>query len=164
VFYFPLKPKLTALLRTKKYRQMCQHEFVRPRNSTLMTDVYDGSAWQKFMGPCVYPNNRIGLLGCGDGIPAFDNGQHSLKPWMWKNMSLPPGVRSKLKYFLLWMLLDASIKASGQRKYFEWSTNYEMNELHHKGIDGVKVKIFTITMDTKGREEVSGKYCFLHIF
>ncbi len=164
MFYFPLKPKLTALLRTKKYRQMCQHEFVRPRNSTLMTDVYDGSAWQKFMGPCVYPNNRIGLLGCGDGIPAFDNGQHSLKPWMWKNMSLPPGVRSKLKYFLLWMLLDASIKASGQRKYFEWSTNYEMNELHHKGIDGVKVKIFTITMDTKGREEVSGKYCFLHIF
>jgi hypothetical protein len=126
-----------------------------------MTDIYDGTEWKKYMGPCIYPNNRIGLIGCGDGIPAFDNGQHSLKPWMFKNFSLPPGVRSQLKYYLLWMLLDACIKPKGQRKYFEWSTKYELDELHHKGIDGVKVKIFTITMDTKGREEVSGTYCFL---
>ena len=136
---------------------MCAHEFFRPRNRFLMTDVYDGSAWKKFMGPPHYPIERIGLLGCGDGIPAFDNGEHSLKPWMWKNLSLAPGERSQLKNFLLWMLMDASIKAKGQRKFFDWSTKFEMEDLHKKGIDGVKVKIFTITMDTKGKEEVSGK-------
>ena len=147
---------------------MCQHEAMRPRNKKLLTDIYDGSAWKNYMGPAIYPNQRIGLIGCGDGIPAFDNGEHSLKPWMWKNLSLPPGVRSKLKNFLLWMLLDASIKAAGQRKYFEWSTSYEMEKLHREGIRDalvipMKVKIFTITMDTKGREEVSGKFCLLHI-
>ena len=56
------------------------------------------------------------------------------------------------------MLLDASIKAKGQRKYFEWSTSYEIEELHRNGINGIKVKIFSISMDTKGREEVSGKH------
>lgn len=156
VFYFPLTPKLRALLRTKKYHDMCQHEFSRPRNRHLLTDVYDGTLWKKMMGPCNYPNERIGLLGCGDGIPAFAAGTHSLKPWMFKNMSLPPGVRSKLRYMLLWMLFDDTIKPQAQRKYFDWATSYELDELHHRGIDGVKVKIFTITMDTKGREEISG--------
>ena len=152
---------MRALLRIPKYWQMCQHEFERPSNAKMLTDIYDGTAWQEYMGPCVYPNNRLGLIGCGDGIPAFDNGEHSLKPWMFKNFSLPPGARAKLKYHLLWMLLDDSIKPKGQRKYFEWSTNYEIDDLHNKGIDGVKVKIFTITMDTKGREEVSGTWILL---
>ena len=156
VFYFPLTPKLNALMKCKKYRIMCQHEFFRDRNPLLMTDVYDGAKWKKYMRPCTYPVERIGLLGCGDGIPAFDNGQHSLKPWMFKNLSLPPGVRSKLKYFILWMLLDCSIKPQGQRKYFEWSTSFELKKLHYEGVDGMKVKIFSISMDTKGREEVSG--------
>jgi len=33
VFYFPLKPKLSALLKIKKYYKMCQHEYTRPRNA-----------------------------------------------------------------------------------------------------------------------------------
>lgn len=63
VYYFPLKTKLQSLLRVPKYKQMCQHEVLRPakRNKNLMTDVYDSPAWQKFMGPSAYPNNRIGM-------------------------------------------------------------------------------------------------------
>ena len=62
VFYFPLEPKLKALLSTPAYRSMCQHEFFRPKphNTNLMYDVYDSEAWKKLMGPCVFPNNRIG--------------------------------------------------------------------------------------------------------
>ena len=158
VFYFPLKPKLSALLQIKKYYEMCQHEFTRPRNADLITDIYDGEAWKEFMGPCHNPNDRIGLVSCGDGIPAFAAGTHSLKPWMHKNMSLPPGVRSKIKYMLLWMLLHESIKPEGQRKYFDFAIDYELKDLYTRGIHGVKVKIFTLSMDTKGREEISGKY------
>ncbi len=151
-----MKPKLRALLGIKKYRDMCQHEYTRPKNKDLITDVYDGQAWSNFMGECKFPNDRIGLVSCGDGIPAFAAGTHSLKPWMHKNMSLPPGVRNKIKYMLLWMLMQEAIKAKGQRKYFDFAVEYELNELHFKGIDGIKVKIFTISMDTKGREEISG--------
>lgn len=151
-----MKPKLRALLGIKKYRDMCQHEYTRPKNKDLITDVYDGQAWSNFMGECKFPNDRIGLVSCGDGIPAFAAGTHSLKPWMHKNMSLPPGVRNKIKYMLLWMLMQEEIKAKGQRKYFDFAVEYELNELHFKGIDGIKVKIFTTSMDTKGREEISG--------
>ena len=60
VFYFPLRTKLEALLRLPSYKKMIQHEFNRPRNNNFMSDVYDSPAWQKFMGPPVYPNNRMG--------------------------------------------------------------------------------------------------------
>lgn len=143
---------------------MLQHEYLRRKNEDLMTDVYDGQAWKDFMGECKYPVDRIGLISCGDGIPAFAAGTHSLKPWVHKVASLPPGVRNKIKYMLLWMLMHESIKAVGQRKYFNFALEYEFNELHYKGIDGIKVKIFTITMDTKGREEVSGNVCSLATF
>lgn len=39
----------------------CQHEFSRPKPpENLMADVYDSPAWKQFMGPPVFPNNRIG--------------------------------------------------------------------------------------------------------
>ena len=135
---------------------MCQHEYLRPRNRHLITDVYDGTAWKKFMGPCDYPNKRLGLLGCGDGIPAFAAGTLSLKPWMFMNMSLPPSLRSKLQYMLLFMLLQQSIKPKGQKKYFDFAAKHELDELFSIGIDGTKIKVFSTTMDTKGREELSG--------
>ena len=43
---------------------MCEHETEHNKirkNNNLMSDVYDSPAWQSFMGPCVYPNNRIGV-------------------------------------------------------------------------------------------------------
>ena len=59
---------------------------------------------------------------------------------------------------LLWMLLHESIKPQGQRKYFDFAIDYELNDLYYKGIHGVKVNIFTLSLDTKGREEISGKH------
>ena len=41
VFYFPLKPKLSALLKIKKYYKMCQHEDTRPRNADLIPRYYE---------------------------------------------------------------------------------------------------------------------------
>ena len=60
VYYFPLKSKLKALFRTPGYKRMLQHEFFRPRNEDLMSDVYDAPSWKNFMGEVTYPNNRIG--------------------------------------------------------------------------------------------------------
>lgn len=148
---------MRALLGTTKYLKMCQHEFERPKNPNLLTDIYDGTAWQEFMGECVYPNNRLGLVGCGDGIPAFAAGTLSLNPWMFQNASLPPAVRVKAKYMILFMLMQSSVKHEMQRKYFEFAAKYELNDLATNGINGIKIKIFTTTMDTKGREELAGK-------
>ena len=53
--------------------------------------------------------------------------------------------------------MQETIKAQEQQKYFDFATTYELNELHDSGIDGVKIKVFTTSMDTKGREELSGK-------
>ena len=165
VFYFPLKPKLCALLRIKKYWNMCQHEFLRPRNPDILTDVYDGTAWAEFMGPCKYPNDRIGLQGCGDGIPAFTAQTLSLKPWILMNLSLPPGSRTKPKYMMLFMLLQQSIKQEQQRKYFDFAAKFELNELFTTGIDGIKIKVFATSMDTnKGREELSGIFLYFTFF
>lgn len=60
VYYFPVASKLKALMKTPSYKKMLQHEFFRPRNKEVMTDVYDAPAWQEFMGEVTYPNNRIG--------------------------------------------------------------------------------------------------------
>ena len=135
---------------------MCQHEFERPRNPEIISDVYDGTAWQEFMGPCTYPNDRLGLQGCGDGFPVFDSNTLSLTPWMYQNLSLPPAARAKPKYMLLFMLLEQSTKREQKRKYFDFAARYELNQLSSKGIDGVKIKIFSTSMDTKEREEISG--------
>ena len=50
---------MKALLRTQQYWQMCQHEFFRPSNPNIITDVYDGSEWKQFMGAAQYPNRRL---------------------------------------------------------------------------------------------------------
>ena len=158
VYFFPLKPKLRALLSTKKYWKMCQHEFERPRNSNFITDVYDGTAWKQFMGPCNYPNDRLGFVMCIDGIPAFAAGTKSLIPWVWRNDSLPPTQRVQLKNIILYMLLDDSIKYEKQRKYFDFAVDYELHELYQDGLDGVRVKVFCSSLDIKGKEEMSGMF------
>jgi hypothetical protein len=140
---------------------MCQHEFLRPSNPDLLTDVYDGTAWKEFMGTCKYPNDRLGLQGCGDGFPVFDANTLSLTPWVFMNLSLPPGARGKPKYMLLFMLLQHSIKQEQKRKYFDFAATFELNDLFSKGIDGVKIKLFAVSMDTKGREELSGIFILL---
>lgn len=141
---------------------MCQHEYERPRNSNFITDIYDGKAWQDFMGPCKSPNDRLGFVMCVDGIPAFAAGTKSLVPWVWANFSLPPAQRTQAKYMILYMLLDDSIKHERQRKYYDFAVDYELNKLYHEGIDGVRVKIFTSSLDIKGKEEMSGMFVVLN--
>ena len=51
VFYFPIKPKLQALMRLDAFKKMLEHENERPCNPNLMSDIYDSPAWREFMVP-----------------------------------------------------------------------------------------------------------------
>lgn len=155
VFYFPIAPKLRSLLKTQEYFELIQHEFERPSNADYITDVYDTPAWKDFMGPVKYPNDRIGLQMCVDGIPAFAADTFSLKPLAFLNFSLSPCIRGKANFLLLMMLLPATLK-QGQKKYYDFAATYELNRLSSEGIGGVKIKIFGTSLDTKGREELLG--------
>ena len=160
VFFFPMKDRLEKLMSLRRYYSMCQHEFERPRNINYVTDVYDTPAWQKFMGPATFPIRRIGLQFCVDAIPAFAAGTLSLKPAEFINLSLPPSKRAKSENILLSMLLPANLpKGQPQKKYFDFIADFELNEMATDGIIDripVKVKIFSTSMDTKGREELTG--------
>ena len=74
-----------------------------------MSDVYDTTAWQEFMGPVCFPISRIGLQFCVDAIPAFAVGSLSLKPAEFIVLSLPPALRTKSEYILLFLLLPNNL-------------------------------------------------------
>ena len=140
---------------------MLQHEFERPRNKHLMTDVYDWPAWIKFMGPVTlplqFPVSRIALQFCVDAIPAFAVGSLSLKPAEFINLSLPPALRTKSENIMLLMLLPNNLaKGIAQKKYYDFAAKFELDDIATNGIDGIKIKIFSSSMDTKGREELLG--------
>lgn len=136
---------------------MCNHEFLRPRaNGDDIADVYDSPAWRDFMGPVTYPITRIGFQYCIDGIPAFAEGSHSVKPGVFCNLSLPPTERFKSQNMLLFLVIPSSIKDPGVKKYYDFIAKYELNDLFTTGIDGVRVKIFSTSMDTPGRSELMG--------
>lgn len=120
-------------MRAPVYQRMLQHEFSRPRNKDLMSDVYDSPSWKEFMGAAVYPNNRIGLQFCVDGIPAFSANTLSLKPAEFVNLSLPPTERGKLENILLLMLLPNSMKGDQSKKYYDFAAKHELNDLFHTG-------------------------------
>ena len=143
-----------------------------------MCDVYDSPAWKSFMGPVTCPNRRIGLLFCIDAIPAFAEGSLSIKPGGCMNISLPPVERGKPENMLLMIVMPTSVKGEAQRKYFDFAASYELNEMFHDGnqtfllfeqyihsripqmhagVEGVKVKVFSTSMDTPGRSELMGK-------
>ncbi len=121
-----------------------------------MSDIYDSRAWKQFMGKPKQPCDRIGLQGCTDGFQAFDSGTLSFKPIVFSIASLPPALRYKSEFMLLLMLLPSNAKSLGLKKYFDFAARYELNSLFTKGIDGVKVKIFGMSMDTIGRHELLG--------
>lgn len=138
------------------------------------------------MGPILMPNDRIGvfiiyctilyicnrllvyvlhvhamcapgLLLCMDGIPAFSFAKDvSLKPLEFINLSLPPAVRGKIDNMLLLMLVPDKLKGRALKNYFDFAAKFEMNDLFSNGIDGVKVKVFSTSMDTPGRAELLG--------
>merc|ERR1712224_453454 len=155
VFYFPLIPRLRALLRTKQFRKLIQHEIERPCNPSILSDIYDSPAWKKFAGQAGSERiDRILLQFCIDGIPAFAAGTLSLKPAEFINLNLPPALRCKSENIMLFMLIPATLKHC--KKYYDFAATYELNELYEQGVEGVKVRVFGTTMDTKGREELLG--------
>ena len=161
---------------------MLQHEFFRPKNANFLSDVYDSPAWKEFMGSCVYPNGRIGLQFCVDGIPAFSANTLSLKPAEFVILSLPPAVRHRIENILLLMLLPSTMKNDQAKKYYDFAATFELNDLFDNGkwsfffyyyfvclrvtityvlncvsgVNGVKVKVFSTSMDTPGRSELLG--------
>ena len=57
---------------------------------------------------------------------------------------MPPGVRCKSENIMLMMLLPSSLqKGKTQKKYYDFVAKYELNELATKGVDGIKIKVFT---------------------
>lgn len=143
-----------------------------------MSDVYDGTAWQEFVGSATAPVERIVLQGCMDAIPAFQCGSLSLKPVMCSNFSVAPQFRMKAEFMFLYMLIPTSIKGFAQKKFFDYVAKRELNDLYetgagsyhlsclyfiihfpvycNSGISGVKVKVFGMSMDTPGRAELLG--------
>ena len=97
-----------------------------------------------------------GVQVCGDGVEAFSFAKNkSLKPIELLNFSLPPAVRTKMDYLLLLMLLPDTLK-QGSKKDFDFAATYELNELYTRGVDGVKVKVYSSSLDTPGRAEMLG--------
>ena len=87
----------------------------------------------------------------------------SLKPLDFKNLSLPPAQREKIDYILLMMLVPDTLKGRALKKYFDFAAKFELNDLFHNGIDGIKVKVFSTSMDTPGRAELLGNVFVLYV-
>lgn len=124
-----------ALLRLPLFRKMLEYEFSRqkPHNRKIMSDVYDGQAWQEFVGSATAPCERIILQGCSDAIPAFQCGSLSLKPLMFSNFSVAPKFRMQAEFMFLYMLMPTSIKGFAQKKFFDYVAKRELNDLYETG-------------------------------
>lgn len=70
-------------------------------------------------------------------------------------LSLPPDNRLQARNMLLHMLMDSSIKAPQQKKYYDFAASFEMSELHTHGICGVRIINFSCSMDSPGREKLT---------
>lgn len=135
-FYFSIRKRLRAFLRIPGFSQLLEHEYSRPlpRDQNILTDVYDGSAWKRFMGTPSSPCSRIGLQGCTDGFQAHTSGSLSMKPVVFANLSLPPALRFKTEYMFLNMLLPSNAKSHGLKKYFDFAATFELDSLYQTGI------------------------------
>lgn len=153
--YFPLHSQLTKLLSLPTFRHALNHEYERPKNANLMTDVFDAPMWRKRFGKPTASKKRIVLQLCVDGIPAFAiKHSLSLKPVVFMMLSLPPQLRARAANMLLLMLIPAQLKGQAARKYYDFAATYELNALHDRGINGVRVMMYGNTLDTPGRAEL----------
>ena len=162
VVWFPLRPRLEALLKCPQFVKAVLHEGCRPHHSrNIVSDVYDCHAYQELLGP-VSPGKitRMGLLLCMDGFPAF-HGKHkgspSLMPAEFVLLSLPPSLRYDPDNMLMFMLVPHDMSSASQLKYFQYVVRQDLNPLQKDGVQGpdgkVKVKIFGAVMDLKGKEK-----------
>ena len=107
------------------------------------------------MGPPTEHLSRIALQLCSDGVPAHNyKGCESVKPIQSSILSLPPWIRYQVKHMLVHMVMPAKLKDQQARKYYDWSARYEMNDLHRRGVRGVRVLLYGTTLDSPGRREL----------
>ena len=155
--YFPIKPKLRRLLKLPEFRKHLMYESTRQRNNNIYSDVFDSPRWRRVMGPCDDEKlTRIGLQLCVDGFTAFSYGGMSVKPLEFIVLSLPPKLRVRVQNMLLCMLVPAHLKGDQSRKYYDWAADFEMKDLHLRGVDGVRVVVYGTSLDAPGRSELLG--------
>ena len=154
-WYFPLREKLQRLLSLSIFRDFLKHEMKRPHNPKYMSDVYDAPMWVRVAGHFDRRGRltRILLQYCMDGIPAFSYGGLSVKPCEFLILNLPPTLRFKVNNMLLHMLIPNHLKGQAAKKYYDWAAAFEMNDLHARGVCGVKVIVYGTTLDAPGRAE-----------
>ena len=101
--------------------------------------------WKKLMGEVEDYIDRIGVLFCIDGIPAFTYKGLSLMPAEFLLLSLPPWLRYKEDNIMLSMLVPHTLSAASQLKFFKKVIADEFNDLLCTGVSApfgnVKVKI-----------------------
>ena len=154
-FYLPLREQLRSLLRIPIYRRLLLHEWRRPKPRNLMSDVYDAPRWKEKMGPPTEKLERIGLQLCIDSVPAHNRkNAGSVKPVQYSLLSLPPWIRYEARHMLNQMLIISDLKGLCAKKYYDWAATYEMEDLHRRGVDGVRVILYGTTLDTPGRREI----------
>ena len=68
--------------------------------------------------------------------------------------SLPPWLRYKPEFMLCLAIIINQLKMKAAKKYYDWAANYEMNDLHDHGVEGVRVLVYGTTLDTPGRREL----------
>ena len=106
------------------------------------------------MGEPTAELQRIGLVFCVDGFTAFAYGGLSVKPAEFKIANLPPGSRACVRNMLLCMLIPAHLKGEQSRKYYDWAADFELNDLHTRGVEGVRVIVYATSLDAPGRAEL----------
>lgn len=157
-FYFPITTKLRQLLRLPKFQKLLRYEATRPRNRKFWTDVFDTPRWRRVMGVCDNEDRttRIALQLCVDSFTAFAYGGMSVKPLEFILLNLPPNLRMRVQNMLLCMLIPAELKGHQARKYYDWAADFEIKNLHFRGVDGVRVVVYATSLDAPGRAELLG--------
>ena len=132
------------------------HESVRSAPSEdFIADVYDTPRWKKVVGEeTTLGLDHITLQYCVDGTPIFRR-KHlkSIKIASCNIFSLPPWLRFKAEYMLVQMLVPSKLKGQAAKKYYDFAGR-EMNKLRRHGVDGIKVKVFGVSLDAPGRREM----------
>ena len=150
-WYFPLRDKLYRLTKLPQFRHLLRYQARRLRRNRYYTDVFDSPRWHRIIG------SRRGLTivlhFCVDGIPAFSYGGLSVKPAEFLILNLPPALRSVVRNMLLFMLVPAHLKDDQARKYYDWAAT-EINDLHVRGVNGIRVIVYGTTLDAPGNAEI----------
>lgn len=119
-----------------------------------MTDIYDSERWRQKVGQVEATLTRIVLQYCIDGVPIYQRKEIlSAKVLQAFIGNLPPWLRYKAEHMLMQMIIPDQYKAKECAKYYDFAAKFEMQDLFHNGIDGVRVIMFGTTLDTPGRRE-----------